>query len=69
MHLVKSKVTSCITWRKILNYVHLKIKSNCRRGMRIYFISSKTSDVKHIDVGKKIVYIYMQIMYVKDVEL
>ena len=32
--------------------------------MRIYCISSKTSDVKHIDVGKKIVYIYIYIVVV-----
>ena len=43
---------------KILNYVQLKIKCICRKGMRIYLISSKTSDLKHIDVGKKRVHIY-----------
>ena len=53
MHLVKSKGTSCIAWIKILNYVHLKIKSISLRGIQIYFISSETSDVKYIDVGKK----------------
>ena len=58
MQLVKSKAT-CITWVKTLNYVQLKIKCIFHRGMRIYFISRKTSNLKHIDVGKKRVHIYV----------
>ena len=46
---------------EILNYVQLKIKCIFHRGMRIYFISRKTSNLKHIDVGKKRVHIYVYI--------
>ena len=46
---------------KTLNYVQLKIKCIFHRGMRIYFISRKTSNLKHTDVEKKRVHIYIYI--------
>ena len=54
---------------KTLNYVQLKIKCIFHRGMRIYFISRKTSNLKHTDVEKKRVHIYIGVVLRKNLTI